>query len=94
MDGWANYSNGTPTPFLTEFGTIGYRMHNLISWNGVVRSITLPSTGTYTFSAWIRFWSCTSGMTGGAVYLSNTGIGYDVAMHTEERGTLPCLRQN
>ena len=66
MDGWANYSNGTPTPFLTEFGTIGYRMHNLISWNGVVRSITLPSTGTYTFSAWIRFWSCTSGMTGGA----------------------------
>lgn len=79
MDGWGNYSNGTPVKFLTEFGTVGYQMRNLISWNGVVRSITLPQTGIYTFSAWMRFWSCTSGMTGGAVYISNSGIGYDVA---------------
>ena len=78
MDSWNNYNNGTPTKFRTEFGTIGYKMSNLISWNGVYRGVSLPQTGTYTFSAWIRFWACTSGMTGGAVYISSYGGG-DVA---------------
>ena len=83
MTSWNNYSNGTPTPFLTEFGTVGYKMLDLISWNGVVRGISLPQTGTYTFSAWIRFWSCTSGMTGGAVYISSYGGG-DVASYVNQ----------
>jgi hypothetical protein len=83
MDSWSNYNNGTPTKFLTEFGTIGYRMHNLISWNGVVRGITLPSTGTYTFSAWLRVWAVTSGQNGGTVYISNSGLGYDVASYAD-----------
>jgi hypothetical protein len=83
MDSWNNYNNGTPTTFLTEFGTIGYRMHNLISWNGVVRGITLPSTGTYTFSAWLRVWAVTSGQNGGTVYISNSGLGYDVASYAD-----------
>ena len=83
MDSWNNYNNGTPTKFLTEFGTIGYRMHNLISWNGVVRGITLPSTGTYTFSAWLRVWAVTSGQNGGTVYISNSGLGYDVASYAD-----------
>jgi len=83
MDSWSNYNNGTPTKFLTEFGTIGYRMHDLISWNGVVRGITLPSTGTYTFSAWLRVWAVTSGQNGGTVYISNSGLGYDVASYAD-----------
>jgi len=83
MTGWNNYSNGTPTPFLTEFGTIAYQMRNFIAWNGVYRGISLPQTGTYTFSAWIRFWSCTSGMTGGAVYISGYGGG-DTAVYVNQ----------
>lgn len=83
MDGWGNYSNGTPTKFITEFGTVGYKMLNLISWNGVYRGISLPQSGTYTFSAWIRFWSCTAGMTGGAVYISSYG-GSDVASYVNQ----------
>jgi len=83
MTGWNNYSNGTPTPFLTEFGTIAYQMRNFIAWNGVYRGISLPQTGTYTFSAWIRFWSCTAGMTGGAVYVSGWGGG-DVASYVNQ----------
>lgn len=83
MTSWNNYSNGTPTPFLTEFGTVAYQMRNLIAWNGVYRSVSLPQTGTYTFSAWLRFWSCTSGMTGGAVYVSGWGGG-DVASYVNQ----------
>jgi len=83
MTGWNNYSNGTPTPFLTEFGTIAYQMRNFIAWNGVYRGISLPQTGTYTFSAWIRFWSCTAGMTGGAVYISGYGGG-DTASYVNQ----------
>ena len=83
MTGWNNYSNGTPTPFLTEFGTVAYQMRNFIAWNGVYRSVSLPQTGTYTFSAWLRFWSCTAGMTGGAVYISSYGGG-DVASYVNQ----------
>ena len=83
MTSWNNYGNGTPTPFLTEFGTVAYQMRNLIAWNGVYRGVSLPQTGTYTFSAWLRFWSCTSGMTGGAVYVSGWGGG-DVASYVNQ----------
>ena len=83
MTGWNNYANGTPTPFVTEFGTVAYQMRNLIAWNGVYRGVSLPQTGTYTFSAWLRFWSCTSGMTGGAVYVSGWGGG-DVASYVNQ----------
>ena len=83
MTSWNNYGNGTPTPFVTEFGTVAYQMRNLIAWNGVYRSVSLPQTGTYTFSAWLRFWSCTSGMTGGAVYVSGWGGG-DVASYVNQ----------
>jgi len=83
MTSWNNYGNGTPTPFLTEFGTVAYQMRNLIAWNGVYRGVSLPQTGTYTFSAWLRFWSCTSGMTGGAVYISGYGGG-DTAVYVNQ----------
>ena len=35
MANFGNYSCGTPVTFTTEFGTTGYRMSNLGSWNGV-----------------------------------------------------------
>jgi hypothetical protein len=89
MSGWGNYSNtanGTPAQFMTEFGTIGYRMDNVGSWNGVARGISLPSTGTYTFSAWIKWVGGSSNVTGGAVYVSGWGGG-DSATATNR--TLP-----
>jgi hypothetical protein len=89
MAGWNNYSNtanGTPAQFLTEFGTTGYRMDNVGSWNGVYKSVTVPSTGTYTFSAWIKWIGGSSNVTGGAVYISGWG-GADSATATNR--TLP-----
>ena len=86
MAGWSNYSNGTPVQFTTEFGTIGYSMNNLGSWNGVARGVTIPSTGTYTFSAWIKWIGGSSNVTGGAVYISGWGGG-DSATATNR--TLP-----
>ena len=89
MSGWGNYSNtanGTPAQFMTEFGTIGYRMDNVGSWNGVYKGISLPSTGTYTFSAWIKWVGGSSNVTGGAVYVSGWGGG-DSATATNR--TLP-----
>lgn len=76
MSGWSNYSNtanGTPAPFITEFGTTGYKMDWVGSWNGIAKTITLPSTGTYTFSAWIKWIGGSTNVTGGAVYVSGWG---------------------
>ena len=75
MAGWGNYSNGTPVQFMTEFGTIGYSMNNLGSWNGVARGVTIPATGTYTFSAWIRWMGGSPNVTGGSTYVSGWGGG-------------------
>jgi hypothetical protein len=89
MAGWNNYSNtanGTPAQFVTQFGTTGYRMDNVGSWNGVYKSVTVPSTGTYTFSAWIKWIGGSSNVTGGAVYISGWGGG-DSASATNR--TLP-----
>lgn len=76
MTGWGNYSNtanGTPATFITEFGTTGYKMDWVGSWNGVWKDITLPSTGVYTFSAWIKWIGGSVNVTGGAVYISGWG---------------------
>jgi hypothetical protein len=89
MAGWNNYSNtanGTPAQFITDLGTTGYRMDNVGSWNGVYKSVTVPSTGTYTFSAWIKWIGGSSNVTGGGVYISGWGGG-DSATHTNR--TLP-----
>lgn len=89
MAGWNNYSNtanGTPAQFITEFGTTGYRMDNVGSWNGVYKSVTIPAAGTYTFSAWIKWIAGSANVTGGSVYISGWGGG-DSASATNR--TLP-----
>lgn len=86
MTSWGNYSSGTPVQFMTEFGTMGYRMDWLGSWNGVVRGVTIPSPGVYTFSAWIKWIGGSTNVTGGAVYISGWGGG-DSATATNQ--TLP-----
>jgi hypothetical protein len=79
MSGWGNYSNGTPVPIVTPFGTSGYGFYNAGSWNGLAKGISIPSTGTYTFSAWIKWIGGSSNVTGGAVYISGWGGGDSAA---------------
>jgi hypothetical protein len=74
MAGWSNYDNGNDGTFITEFGTTGYKMYNRGSWNGLYRGISLPSTGTYTLSAYFRYLGGASGNNGGVVYTSGGGI--------------------
>lgn len=76
MSGWTNYyRTENASTFLTEFGTVGYRFSSQPTWNGVYRGITLPSTGTYTISAWFRYWGGSPNNNGCNVYTSGGGIG-------------------
>jgi hypothetical protein len=75
MVGWSNYDNGNDGTFITEFGTTGYKMYNRGSWNGILKGISLPSTGTYTISAYFRYLGGASDNNGGQVYTSGGGIG-------------------
>ena len=75
MSGWNNYSAGNDGTFITEYGTTGYKVRNKNTWNGIHKSITLPSTGTYTLSAWFRIWGKSSGNNGINVYSNGGGIG-------------------
>lgn len=78
MTGWSTYDNGNDGTFITEFGTTGYRMNARGSWNGVYKGIAVPSTGTYTLSAYIRYWGGAANNNGATVYCSGYGGG-DVA---------------
>lgn len=74
MTGWSNYYRTvTSSTFTTEFGTTGYRFINQPSWNGILRSITLPATGTYTFSARVRYLGGSTSNNGATVYVSGWG---------------------
>ena len=76
MTGWNNYYRTlTSSTFITEFGTTGYRFTNQPSWNGVVRGVTIPSTGIYTFSAWFRYLGGSAANNGATVYISGWGGG-------------------
>jgi len=74
MSGWSPYSYGNDGTFITEFGTTGYKMLNRGSWNGIYKGITLPATGTYTISAWFRYWGGASDNNGATVYTNGGGI--------------------
>ena len=86
MTGWSSYDNGNDGTFTTEFGTVGYKMYNRGSWNGIVRGISLPSTGTYTISAYIRYLGGASDNNGGTVYTSGGGIGDTAQGHGKAIG--------
>lgn len=76
MSSWTQYYRTTSTStFTTEFGTTGYRFVNQPSWNGIYRNFNLGSAGTYTFSAWFRFWGGSASNNGATVYVSNYGGG-------------------
>lgn len=75
MSGWTPYVNGNDGTFITEFGTTGYKIINRIGWNGISKTITLPSTGTYTVSGYIRYWGGDTAVNGGTVYTSGGGLG-------------------
>lgn len=76
MSGWSNYYRTTASStFITEFGTTGYRFTTQPSWNGVYRGITIPATGTYTFSVWFRYLGGSPANNGATVYISGWGGG-------------------
>ena len=74
MSGWSSYSAGNDGTFTTEFGTTGYKVINRNTWNGLHKSITLPSPGTYTISAWFRIWGKSANNNGINVYTNGGGI--------------------
>jgi hypothetical protein len=86
MSGWSTYDNGNDGTFITEFGTTGYKMYNRGSWNGIVKGISLPSTGTYTLSAYIRYLGGASDNNGGVIYTSGGGIGDTAQGHSKSIG--------
>jgi hypothetical protein len=75
MPGWTPYDSGNDGTFVTEFGTTGYNIVNRLSWNGLYRNITVPSTGVYTFSAWFRYFGGSADNNGATVYASGWGGG-------------------
>lgn len=76
FSGWSNYwRTDYINTFQTEFGTTGYRISGNPSWNGVYRGISVPSTGTYTLSAYFRYWGGTTNNNGATVYCSGWGGG-------------------
>lgn len=78
MSGWSSYSNGNDGTFITEFGTVGYKVNNRASWNGLYKDFNVGSTGTYQFSAWFKYLGGTSANNGATVYSSGHG-GSDTA---------------
>jgi hypothetical protein len=78
MPSWSPYSAGNDGTFITQFGTTGYRINNRLTWNGLLRSVTVPAPGVYTFSAWFRYFASTGGNNGATVYISGYG-GSDTA---------------
>jgi hypothetical protein len=76
MASWTNYYRTlASSTFTTEFGTTGYRFVNQPTWNGIYRTFNLVNSGTYTFSAWIRYNGGSASNNGAQVYVSNYGAG-------------------
>jgi hypothetical protein len=74
MGNCRSYSNGNDGTFLTEFGTIGYRITHRTSWNGLYTGISIPIAGTYTISAYFRYLGGTTNNNGATIYTSGGGI--------------------
>jgi hypothetical protein len=76
FSGWSNYYRTLEkTSFTTEFGTTGWRFISQPSWSGLAKSYIVPSTGTYTFSAYYKYIGGTASNNGGTVYISGWGGG-------------------
>jgi hypothetical protein len=76
MSSWTSYYRTlASSTFTTEFGTTGYRFVKQPSWNGVYKIFNLPSTGTYTFSAWFKYNEGSANNNGATVYIYNYGGG-------------------
>ena len=78
LNNWTSYENGNDGTFTTEFGTVGVKINNRTSWNGLYAGFNVGTTGTYTFSGWLRYRGGTSNNNGAAVYISSYG-GSDTA---------------
>ena len=80
MTNWpAYYRTITSSTFTTEFNTTAHRFIHQPSWNGIQKSISIPSTGIYTFSARFRYLGGSSANNGATVYISGWGGGDSAA---------------
>lgn len=79
MSSFNNYGSGPVSTFMTDFGTTGWRMNSAGSWNGCYQGISIPSAGTYTFSAWYRYWGGSPNNNGATCYVSGWGGGDSAA---------------
>jgi len=73
--GWSAYVNGNDGAFPTEFNAEGLNLINRRSWCGAAKGITLPSTGTYTLSVWVKLISRSQSSINVTLYTSGGGIG-------------------
>lgn len=73
--GWSPYTNGHDGAFMTEFGVEGLNLVNRQSWCGAYKGVTLPATGTYTLSVWVKPISRTNSAINITLYTSGGGIG-------------------
>lgn len=73
LNNWSSYENGNDGTFTTEFGTVGVKINNRTSWNGLYKGFNVGSTGTYSFSGWFRYRGGTTNNNGATVYLSSWG---------------------
>ena len=82
MAGFSNYWYGPAVAkYFPDLGYSGFTLVNAGSWNGVVKTVTIPSAGTYTFSAWLRYHGGSANNNGGQVYINNwRGGGDDTAV--------------
>ena len=74
FNSWSSYDNGYTSITDCELGGKKVVIDNILSWCGIHISLTLPSTGTYTISAWCKPISRTSSSINQTVYTSGGGI--------------------
>jgi hypothetical protein len=72
--GWTPYTNSNDGAFMTEFGVEGLNLINRRSWCGAYKGITLPATGTYTLSVWVKPIARTDASISITLYTSGGGI--------------------
>ena len=75
FNSWSSYDGGYTSIVDSELGGKKVVITNVRSWCGIHVVLTLPSTGTYTISAWCKPISRTSSSVRQTVYTSGGGIG-------------------
>lgn len=74
FSGWGQYSNGYTSISDCEIGEKKIVITNKKTWCGMYKSLTLPTTGTYTISVWCKPISRSSTSVNQTLYINGGGI--------------------